>query len=104
MGEINVELPNAQPYEELNRLRKITDGLRAEDAVGFQRNTGPGQYPRNDRSQKIKSPFFSLEVLSQPVKAQRERKPMIIQESQNILIQEAAVCGEGIADLDIEPC
>ena len=72
MGEIDVDLLDAEPNDNLDRLGKTADRLRAEDAVGFQGNPGPGQYSGNERRQMIECPLFSLEILGRPIEAQRQ--------------------------------
>lgn len=99
MGKVDIDLANSHSNDAHNRPGEIINRLGGEDAIGFQRNSRPGQYLGNSRGQRNEAPFFSRKILGQSVKAQDERKIVLIKKPQNSIVQEAPVRRKGISNL-----
>ncbi|HUU38430.1 MAG TPA: hypothetical protein VMW46_09545 [Candidatus Desulfaltia sp.] len=100
MVESDTDVLNTQLNEQLDRSREIADSLRCKNAIGLQGNMRSLQDLGDDRNEETETPTFSGDILSQTVKAQKERKLVVPQEIQYIISEEAAVRGERVMRFD----
>jgi hypothetical protein len=103
MAKADIDLPDSHPIDEFYRPGEILNGIRREHAVRLQGNPRPFQDFRDYGREKIKAAFLSGDILSQAIKTQEDGEPEILQETQNVIVQKAAVRSERIVSLVSPP-
>ena len=99
VGEGNLGVPNA-PFDDVpDRGGQVGDGLRRENAVGEELDSRTVQQPLEGSGNNREAPLFPALILGPPVKAQEDCEPILIEKSESVIVEKAAVGRDGISDI-----
>jgi len=99
VGEGNLGVPYALFDDVPDRRGQVGDGLRRENAVGEELDSRTVQQPLEGFGNNRETPLFPALILGPPVKAQQDCEPILIEKSESVIVEKAAVGRDGIPDV-----